>query len=433
MQDNFYNERIEGAYLCCLITSPASQKEFIQDVTEWDFYVAATRTIFLACKDQLERDGVIESVTLWDFVDKSQVDFEYYREILACANDPDVFGEVYKKKLKEFTAQRKIKAAVSSASQDLENGNIGQAMEAIQSIQGFDTAIVAQDETCLLQRIEDVGSGKRFTVQWPWFILDGLTNSFQPGSMTIICGGVGASKSFMVLQMVRYWLSKEVSCKCLMMEEDKPFHLRRAIAQATGSPWITSDRELYQKIDEARELYRNNVAEMKRVSMAITVNKKMTQTDVKQWIEIEAIRGSRVICVDPITAADNEGKKPWEADKRFISDVENIACKHGVSLLFVNHPVKGSSIEPSTGSMSGGSAWERFTPTILWLEYHEKKTKPVNLVGECFAVDTEFNRTIHLSKTRYGSGQGICLAANFDNLSMKIEGIIQKGKKKSED
>jgi RecA-family ATPase len=117
----------------------------------------------------------------------------------------------------------------------------------------------------------------------------------------------------------------------------------------------------------------------------------------------------------------------------FISDVENIACKYGVSLLFVNHPVKGSSIEPSTGSMSGGAAWERFVPTIVWLEYHEKKTKPVNLVGECFAVDTEFNRTIHLSKTRYGSGQGICLAANFDNLSMKIEGIIQKGKKKNED
>jgi replicative DNA helicase len=429
----FYNERIEAGYLCCLITNPGTQKESMQNITEYDFYVAATKAIYSACREQMGRDGVIESITLWEFVDKSFVDFEYYQDILKAANDPDIFGVLYKKKLKELSGQRKIQESIVSASINLEGGNVDQAMEDIKSIKDTRLPVIIQDETVLYQRIEQVASGERCTVGWPWPLIDSLTESLQPGAMTILCGGVGASKSFMLLQALRYWISQEVPCKCLMMEEDKAFHLRRALAQSTGNPWITRDREMYSRIDEARELYRENIIEMKCVSKSIDVNKRMTQTKVRQWIELEAIHGSRIICVDPITAADQEGVKPWESDKRFISEVEDIAVQHGASILFVNHPVKGQNVEPSTSSMAGGAAWERFVPTILWLEYHDMKTKQVKNSLDYGPMDLEFNRTIHLSKTRYGPGQGLSLAAKFENLNMTVEGVIVKGKRKNED
>ncbi|MHC4206331.1 MAG: hypothetical protein ACYSTT_16895, partial [Planctomycetota bacterium] len=45
--------------------------------------------------------------------------------------------------------------------------------------------------------IEDTISGRREAIRWPWSCVGGLTKALLPGTVTIICGNVGASKSFM--------------------------------------------------------------------------------------------------------------------------------------------------------------------------------------------------------------------------------------------
>ena len=50
--------------------------------------------------------------------------------------------------------------------------------------------------------IEDSISGKRKVIPFEWSMLNQLAKALLPGTVTLLCGSAGASKSFMLLQML---------------------------------------------------------------------------------------------------------------------------------------------------------------------------------------------------------------------------------------
>lgn len=278
----------------------------------------------------------------------------------------------------------------------------------------------------VIELIEDVIAGRREAVKWPWSRIGGLTKALMPGTVTIVCGNVGASKSFMLLEAGAYWQESGIKTAIFELEEDRDFHLTRCLAQksiaaVTDPDWIRDNPE------QARTLFAEHETFLESFGACIyaSPDTQPTLSQLAEWISARAKAGSRIIGIDPITAAAHKGRSVWEEDNSFLHNVKRTATDYHCSVVLVTHPIKVVSLADVT-QLAGGAAYQRFAQTILWLESHADKTSQVKTV--CGTAEIEHNRTAHLLKVRNGKGQGVKLAFNFssDSLTLREEGIIIK-------
>lgn len=277
--------------------------------------------------------------------------------------------------------------------------------------------------------IEATIAGERIAVKWPWSGVGNLTKALLPGTITLLCGNVGASKSFALLQAAAYWLKNNIKFALYELEEDKDYHLQRCLAQVSGNSGITDPDWISENPDISRQLYADCTDFLEHFGLSVfAIETQPTMSQVADWIEKKAKAGCRVIAIDPITAAANEGGKIWDADNAFLQRVKRIAVDYKCSIVFVTHPIKAVSL-PDVGQLAGGAAYSRFCQTILWLESHNEKTNQVKT--PCGAIEQEYNRTLHILKARNGRGQGARLAYNFasDSLTLTESGIIMRDRK----
>jgi hypothetical protein len=82
----------------------------------------------------------------------------------------------------------------------------------------------------LHRRIEATIAGRYAAVGWPWPMLGHLTQALRPGTVTLVCGSAGATKSFFVLQAVQHWLASGVKVALYELEEDRESWLTRVLA-----------------------------------------------------------------------------------------------------------------------------------------------------------------------------------------------------------
>ncbi len=108
--------------------------------------------------------------------------------------------------------------------------------------------------------IEDTIAGRREAVKWPWSCIGGLTKALQPGTVTIVCGNVGASKSFMLLEAAAYWHENGIKTAIYQLEEDRDFHLLRCLAQKSMTATITDPDWIKDNPEQARKLFAENAA-----------------------------------------------------------------------------------------------------------------------------------------------------------------------------
>ena len=279
-------------------------------------------------------------------------------------------------------------------------------------------------------RIEAMIDGKFISIEMPWNGIKKLTNALMPGTVTLLCGSPGASKSFMLLEALAYWVDNGIKSCIYELEEDREFHLMRALAQKTGIPALTNPDWVKANPEEARDAYKTSIDTLELLGRSIweAPETQPTLEQVGQWARDRAKQGYRVICIDPITAVAQTGK-PWIEDASFIQKIKQIVTEYQCSIVLSIHPTKAVSL-PDMSQLSGGAAFSRFTQTILWLEYHEDKTSSVKTC--CGVDDITHNRTLHILKARNGKGNGLPLAFNFspDSLTLNEYGIIIKKKKK---
>lgn len=274
-------------------------------------------------------------------------------------------------------------------------------------------------------RIEAIISGQLESVPLPWSRLSKLSNAIIPGTVTLICGSPGASKSFMLLQALSYWLDNGYKVAVYELEEDREFHLMRALAQRSGVAEITRHDWVKQNPEPAREAYIEHKDFLDKLGRTIWIcESQVTLDQLAVWSEKRAKAGCRIICIDPVTAAVQTGK-PWVEDNAFLQRIKRTATESGCSFVLVTHPTKAIN-QPDMTALAGSAAYSRFAQTIFWLHSHESKNSKTKTA--CGTAEIDHNRTVHILKARNGKGNGLQIACEFDseNLTLNEFGVIKK-------
>src|SRR5262249_42324647 len=134
--------------------------------------------------------------------------------------------------------------------------------------------------------------------------------------------------------------------------------------------------------------------------------------------------GCRILAIDPITATAPT-ERPWMADLDFVMRVKSLARDRGFSLVLITHPrVMGKRNSP-LDDLAGGSAFQRFTQTVLVLKSHHP-AREVSYVGEYGREMGSINRSLIIAKATNGPGGGMEVAMNFDPQTLRFSerGVI---------
>jgi hypothetical protein len=278
----------------------------------------------------------------------------------------------------------------------------------------------------LAQRMVDISAGRYTCIEWPWDSVNRLTRALLPGTVTLLVGNPGASKSFMALQAFSFWHEQGLRVSLYEAEEDKVFHLTRVLAQKSGQAnvtdpaWVKDNAELVGRTVSEHKGFLDSVGRM----LHANAETQPTLAQLSEWVTQQAKSGCRIIGIDPVTAAERGGD-PWVVDSKFLQAIKRTATDYRCSVVLVTHPVKSVSY-PDLSQVAGSAAYQRFSQTILWLESHDLKTSKVKAcVG---TTKTEHDRTLHILKARNGKGMGFKLAFEFDSESLTLDelGVIVK-------
>lgn len=275
------------------------------------------------------------------------------------------------------------------------------------------------------QQIDSIISGQMAVVDFPWRILSSITTAMYPGTITLLCGDPGSTKSFWILEALLHWHSNGIRCCVFEMEEDRNYHLLRALAQIEYNSDLTNLKWIAEHSEETIAAFQRHQSFLNSFGRCISdaPDKTLKLDDVLAWINRRAIQGNRIIVVDPITACPT--KEAWSEDSDFLLKAKKIARQYGVSLLFVTHPKKGSKVS-GMHDLSGGAAYQRFAQTILWIRsFHDSKKVTVeNFNG---VRDVQINRSIQIPKCRnsYGAGMEIGFHFNGGSFRSNEEGVVR--------
>ena len=303
--------------------------------------------------------------------------------------------------------------------------------EAIKQVKAvLDSAHTTDINGLIKKRTEESIAGTRETIPLPWRELDEATMALAPGTITVLCGVPGASKSFMLTQMCEYWhVQLGHSVALFELEADREYHIMRMLAQKSGEPRITNDRWMRENPERTRKIRDKHKNFIKKVGDIIYGSKKIEVTldDLAAWVKEQAKAGKRIICIDPITFAEPK-EKPWIADRKFISLVQPPLVDYGASLVVVTHPIKGGGNNVGLDSVAGGTAWARFTQTVLWLK-NLGDNQEVEIIKNGCIFKEKANRIVTVLKASNSFGGGRSFAMNMDKLVLHELGEEVKSKK----
>lgn len=281
-----------------------------------------------------------------------------------------------------------------------------------------------QPATGLDKLIGETIDGKRVNIAWPWSALTTSARALLPGTVTVLSGMGGSSKSLLVSESCLHWLETGVAFAVFHLEEDREFHLLRALAQLENQSRFTHDdwmRDNPDSVFEGLDRHRKILDSLgKRIWDAPA--SEVSLNDLIAWIQERVNDGTRVLVIDPVTAADS-GKEPWIADKRFVLGAKKIMRESGASLVVVTHPRDGN---PKHGGRmdnhAGGQAYNRFTQCVLCLETCDEKEvrtirhTPMGPIRESPTI----NRELFIRKSRNGAGGGHRIGYWFAGESLRF-------------
>jgi len=272
---------------------------------------------------------------------------------------------------------------------------------------------------------DDAISGKRRTIPWPWRGLSEFTRALLPGTVTVLCGDPGSVKSFMLLEACTYWHSNGERIALYELEEDRAYHLRRALAQREQQSQLTDDAWVRANPEESKAAFARHQEFLDSFGRRIHAapDQQVTLDQLAEWVDRQCAAGCRIVAIDPITAAA-ASEKPWIDDLRFLMRAKTSVRQHGASLVLVSHPKKGRRIGCGLDDLAGGAAYQRFAQTILWIERHDEP-QLVQVSGCAGIFNTRINRTVGIRKARNSMGAGANMGFHFDGRSLCM---VEQGK-----
>ena len=287
---------------------------------------------------------------------------------------------------------------------------------------------VESPSLALGEYVETMISGANYAALWPWPKFHRLTRALKPGTVTIISAAQGTSKSLFVLEAAAYWVcDKKYDVAVLELEEDRNYHLLRALAQMESNANLTDDEWIREHVDETRAAWVKRAKDLDRLGAAIWEGPTAINTDsIVMWLESMCAVGKRIIVIDPITARDRS-ERPWIDDHRFMAKAKDILKPSGASLVLVTHPPKGQAQDTWGGDVAGGAAYMRFAQTVVYLR-GMSETKELAVRNAAGVEHFDVNRKVELKKTRNGRGWFSTIGMYLDPKTLRhIErGILEK-------
>lgn len=276
--------------------------------------------------------------------------------------------------------------------------------------------------------LRDQAAGRYSLVAWPWPMLTEASRSLMPGSVTLVCGTPGASKSWFALSCIRYWTEQGIDSAVLMLEETIKWHSQRALAQCAGNPKLLYPEWIKANYEQATAIWSQFRDELAVVRSHLTCDGDWTLAKCADWVEQQCEAGRRVIIIDPISLADPGAERAWEADRRFMARSKVAIEKAGASLVLITHPRKaggGKAAGPPTlDDLAGGAAYGRACASALWVagcEGHEE----VPVVTSCGSyIRAVPHKAIRILKARNSTGTGKGLAYTFNDLRFEEIGEL---------
>jgi hypothetical protein len=279
-------------------------------------------------------------------------------------------------------------------------------------------------------RLQAMIDGRYEAIDLPWRVLGHLTMALLPATVTVLCGSAGSSKSLQMMQAALYWYLAGRRVALYELEEDRDYHLMRALAILDGNAQLLNPAWVKANGPEALAAHERHRAILDDFGRRVFAapDEQLTLTQLAQWVDQQASAGAEIIIIDPSTAAVAE-EKPWVADLKFLMQVKTSLRRTGARLILVTHPKKGAGGNRLAGldDLAGGAAWSRFSQTVLRLEAMEEP-KRFTVKAAMGEAELEANRIVSIYKARNGRGTGCKVAMHFDGqgLSLKELGMIVK-------
>ena len=282
------------------------------------------------------------------------------------------------------------------------------------------------------ERIAAEADGSYALVSWPWPEITKLSRSLLPGTITLLCGASGSSKSWFTMTCLRHWISIGVSAEVLMIEEDEGWHLNRALAMIERDIGFLD--ELNTKADATQKLaaHTRNKKTTDAIGERLTCVPNVTMSACAKWIEDRCAAGVRVLVIDPITLADHGKETKWEADGALMARARAACTASGASLVLVSHPVKAGGMQkgpPQMDDMAGGAVYNRAAASLLWLSGSEEQETVITKHGETKTMDV--HKRVMVLKARNGTGAGKAVAYQFNALNFDELGMIVPSESKN--
>lgn len=279
----------------------------------------------------------------------------------------------------------------------------------------------------VVQVLSAIGAGQYEPIETGFHALDDLVQ-ILPGSLNLICGSPGSSKSLLMLQLAARWHKEKTKTAVFELEKDRVFHLRRALAQESGLAMLTNNRWVKHNAGLAQQTaieYADWMDNFGRIIYAYP-DRMVYQRDIVSWIQQRADNGCRAVIIDPATKAERQDE-PYKADGLFVQQLARIATTTRLIIFLVLHPSKTIVPMPDLAQIAGGAAYGRFADNAIWLENHEPKTSSVKTI--CGTTEAEHDRTLWILKSRDGAGTGAKIAFCFNNENLTLRELGRIGKK----
>ena len=299
----------------------------------------------------------------------------------------------------------------------------------------LDQALPTGAAALLRTETQEVLEGTRNVIDWPWKMLADMTESIAAGTMTVICGDPGASKSLFLLQAFMSWHRDGIPVSLLELEDisvDKDtgvtspvFHLRRAAAMVAGNSKLTSLRYQRENPDETRTAMSNDfLSSFGTCLHSFPRNTRPTVDNIVAWVHQEVKRGIRVVAIDPVTLADF-GKDLHSEDSKFVRGIKDAIEGSNASIIAITHPRPGAR-RKTLDDFALTRDWGRHTQSAFWYDYcgGEKSgtVKKETLTGT-MRLEESYNRIVHIKKARNTQGNSKKIAFMFDYKTLLVEEV----------
>ena len=283
---------------------------------------------------------------------------------------------------------------------------------------------------------DDIFAGRRKTLSTPWPWIGAQTNMLKAGTVSVLCGNPGSSKSYFMFELFLHLHDMGHKTAIYALEENRQYYLHRLLAMLANDTRLLSENW----IDENREYA---VGAKKQFAPLLgsfgagivdNVDDSVTLKHLTEWVHQKAIDGCEAIAIDPVTVALTTGKIA-EDDRLFITSVKRIARDYHTRVLLVTHPKTGAGVnknEVGMHSMAGGAAYSRFPQTVIWLDKPEESVD-VNVYGmQDLRMPSlaSADRIMKMFKTRNGVGAGkkIAMGWNREGSALRLTelGLVVK-------